>query len=75
MWKHIALVCSAVAVVVAILWSFALRSEPQLPKMPSRPVPTYLAKRQGPPPPPPPPPTWEEFVAKVNGRPAPGARR
>lgn len=70
MWRKLAFLCIATAAVMAMLWSFSPRSELQsLPKLPPSPTPNYAVKRRGPPPPPPRPPTWEEFVAKVNGRP------
>jgi hypothetical protein len=69
MWRKLAFLCIAAATVMAMLWSFSPRSELQsLPKLPASPTPNYVVKRRGPPPPPPRPPTWEEFVAKVNGR-------
>jgi hypothetical protein len=68
MWRKLALLCIAAATVVAI-FSLSRLSEPlSLPNLPAEPVPNYVEKRRGPPPPPPPPPSWEEFVAKVNGR-------
>ena len=72
MWRKLAFLCMAAVVAMAVLWSFSPRSENQsLPRLPARPTPNYVERRRVPPPPPPPGPTWEEFVAKVNGR-APG---
>ena len=69
MWRKLALLCIAVATVVAMLWSLSPRFEPlTLPDLPAKPIPNYVEKRRGPPPPPPPPPSWEQFVAKVNGK-------
>jgi hypothetical protein len=69
MWRKLAFLGVASLAVVAMLWSFSPRSELQsLPTLPAAPTPIYVIKRRVPPPPPPPPPTWEEFVAKVNGR-------
>lgn len=68
MVKKLAFLCIAVGTVTAMLWSLSPRSELQsLPELPPSPTPNYIEKRRLPPPPPPPP-TWEEFVAKVNGR-------
>ena len=69
MWRKLALLCIAAGTVMALLWSFSPRLEPlTLPKLPAKPIPNFVEKRRGPPPPPRPGPTWEEFVAKVNGR-------
>lgn len=69
MWRKLALLCIAAATVMAMLWSFSPRLEPlTLPNLPAKPIPNYVEKRRGPPPPPRPGPSWEEFVAKVNGR-------
>jgi hypothetical protein len=76
MWTKLAFVGVAAVTLMAMLWSFSPQSEPpSLPKMPARPRPYYAVGRREPPPPPPPQPTWEEFVAKVNGKPLPKPRR
>ena len=67
MWRKIALAGIPALAAIATLWAMFSRSGP-LPSLPAKPLPYYVERRQGPPPPPPPPPTWEEFVAKVNGR-------
>ena len=68
MWKKLAILCTAAASVIAMLWLFSPRTELlSLPTLPAKPTPNYVEKRRVPPPPPPGP-TWEEFVAKVNGR-------
>ena len=68
MWSKLALLCVAAATVMAIV-ALSRRYEPlSLPNLPAKPTPNYVEKRRGPPPPPPPPPTWEQFVAKVNGK-------
>ena len=55
--------------VAGLLWSLASLSKPlPLPSLPSKPVPIYVERHKGPPPPPRPGPSWEEFVAKVNGK-------
>jgi hypothetical protein len=71
MWRTLAFLCIAAATVMVMLWSFAPRSGLQsLPTLPASPTPNYIEKRRKPPPPPPGPgPTWEEFVAKVTGKP------
>ncbi len=54
---------------IAVFWWFSLLLErPSIPTIPARPAPNYPVKSRVPPPPPPPHPTWEEFVAKVNGK-------
>jgi len=70
MWRKYALIGLAAAVVTTIAWSLSGPSRDlSLPTLPPDPTPIYVIRRRTPPPPPPPPPTWEEFVAKVNGRP------
>jgi hypothetical protein len=70
MWRKYALIGFAAAAVTTIAWSLAIRaSDVSLPALPGAPTPIYIVKHRTPPPPPPPPPTWEEFVAKVNGKP------
>jgi hypothetical protein len=69
MWRKYALLGAAVAAVTAIVWSLSTPAGlPSLPTLPAEPTPIYVVKRRTPPPPPPPPPSWEEFVAKVNGK-------
>lgn len=68
MWRKLAFLFIATAALMVMAWSFSPRSELQLPKLPAKPIPNYVERRRMPPPPPPPPPTWDEFVAKVNGR-------
>ncbi len=69
MWRKLALAGLTAFAAIAVFWSLSSLSEPlSLPNLPSEPAPNYVERRQGPPPPPPPPPSWEEFVAKVNGK-------
>jgi hypothetical protein len=75
MRKKLVLVCFTAAAAMTMLWFLFPRPESlSLPSLPVKPVPNYVEVHRGPPPPPPPPPTWEEFVAKVNGRPRPADR-
>jgi hypothetical protein len=75
MWRKLALAGMAAFAALTVFWSLSSLSEPMpLPSLPSKPIPIYVERRQGPPPPPPPPPSWEEFVAKVNGKPLPKRR-
>ena len=70
MWRKYALIGVAAAAVTTIAWSLSTPSaDLSLPALPPDPTPIYVIRRRTPPPPPPPPPSWEEFVAKVNGRP------
>ena len=70
MWRKYALIGLAAAAVTTIAWSLSAPSRDlSLPALPPDPTPIYVIRRRTPPPPPPPPPSWEEFVAKVNGRP------
>ena len=69
MWRKLALLCIAAATLMAMFWSLSPRLEPApLPKLPAKPLPNWVEKRRGPPPPPRPGPSWDEFVARVNGR-------
>lgn len=68
MWRRVAFLSAAAAAVTAFVWISAFRSDMQsLPTLPDSPTPNYVERRRVPPPPPPHP-TWEQFVAKVNGR-------
>jgi hypothetical protein len=68
MWKKVVFLGIATAAVIAMLRLFFPGPDlSSLPQLPAKPIPNYVEKRRVPPPPPPPP-TWEEFVAKVNGR-------
>ena len=69
MWRKLVLLCLAATTLTVMVWSVSPRVEPlALPNRPPKPIPNFVQKRRGPPPPPRPGPTWEEFVAKVNGR-------
>ena len=76
MRKTLAVLCFAAAMVMVTFWFVLPGLEPlSLPQLPPKPIPNYVEIRRGPPPPPRPGPSWEEFVAKVNGRPKPAEDR